>query len=177
MTQTYLGVKLVDGTPMTRLAYNQYRGWELPTDEDGADAGYLVEYLDGGAPNHPDHKGYISWSPTAVFEGSYRPTTGLPFGLAIEALKKGARITRPSWNGKGMWLVLVKEGHYDVGCRTVDYRTDCSPEDGPSTKLAPWIGMRTAQRLFTPWAPAQSDVLADDWQIVSREAALQAPAQ
>lgn len=71
MTQHYIGTKLTIGTAMTRLAYNEYRGWTLPADENGADDGYLVEYLDGGQANHPDHKGYISWSPKAVHEGAY----------------------------------------------------------------------------------------------------------
>jgi hypothetical protein len=69
--QMYIGTKQIIATPMDRLAYTQYRGWELPADEDGSDEGYLVEYLDGGQPNHPDHKGYISWSPKDVFERTY----------------------------------------------------------------------------------------------------------
>jgi len=57
--------------PMTRLEYNVYRGWELPEDENGADEGYLVEYLDGGEPNVEGHKGYVSWSPKAQFDKGY----------------------------------------------------------------------------------------------------------
>jgi hypothetical protein len=57
---------------MTRLEYNLYRNWTLPSDENGDDEGYLVEYVDGGDSNHPDHKGYISWSPKSVFENSYK---------------------------------------------------------------------------------------------------------
>lgn len=67
MSRTYIGTKLVKGEPMNRLAYNDYRGWALPADENGADEGYLVEYLDGGKPNHPDHAGYISWCPVEQF--------------------------------------------------------------------------------------------------------------
>ena len=53
--QLHIGTKQVTATPMTRLAYNEYRGWTVPADENGADAGYLVEYLDGGTPNrHAD---------------------------------------------------------------------------------------------------------------------------
>lgn len=66
----YVGTKLVKGLAMSRLAYNQYRGWALPADENGADAGYLVEYMDGGEPNHPGHDGYISWSPAEQFENA-----------------------------------------------------------------------------------------------------------
>lgn len=71
MRQHYIGTKLVIALAMTRLTYNQYRGWELPANEDGNDDGYLVEYTDGGAPNHPDHAGYISWSPKAQFDAGY----------------------------------------------------------------------------------------------------------
>lgn len=73
MTQHYVGTKQVIGLPMTRQAYNDYRGWQLPANENGADEGYLVEYVDGGPANDPRHVGYISWSPKDVFEGSYLP--------------------------------------------------------------------------------------------------------
>lgn len=67
----FVGTKIINAIAMTRLAYNDLRGWELPADENGDDEGYLVEYLDGGQANHPDYAGYISWSPKAVFEKAY----------------------------------------------------------------------------------------------------------
>lgn len=70
-TARYIGTKLVSATPMTRGEYNEYRGWRLPADEDGRDAGYLVEYHNGGTPNHPNHAGYISWSPKAQFDNAH----------------------------------------------------------------------------------------------------------
>lgn len=57
--------------PMTLLEYNVYRGWELPEDANGADEGYLVEYLDGGEPNVEGHVGYVSWSPKEQFDNGY----------------------------------------------------------------------------------------------------------
>jgi hypothetical protein len=68
----YIGTKAVRATPMTRLAYTQLRGWMLPDDENGADEGFLVEYIDGGQANHPAFEGYVSWSPKEVFERAYR---------------------------------------------------------------------------------------------------------
>ena len=41
--KTYIGTKLIRALPMTRAAYNEFRGWQLPADENGDDAGYLVE--------------------------------------------------------------------------------------------------------------------------------------
>lgn len=72
----YEGTKRLLAQPMTRGAYNQYRGWETPADENPADPGYLVEYQDGGKPNCPRHAGYISWSPADVFERSYKEVPG-----------------------------------------------------------------------------------------------------
>lgn len=69
--QTYIGTKVVHAVPMTRQEYNDFRGWVLPVDEDGSDAGFLVQYTDGGKGNVPGFSGYISWSPSDVFLGSY----------------------------------------------------------------------------------------------------------
>lgn len=70
--------KRVRAKPMTRAEYLALRGWPLPADENPADAGYLVEYLDGGKANHPDFENYISWSPASVFEAGYKP---VPLGF------------------------------------------------------------------------------------------------
>lgn len=67
----YIGTKMINAEAMTRAAYNTFRGWELPADENGEDDGYLVEYLDGGKPNVPTHKGYVSWSPKEQFDSAY----------------------------------------------------------------------------------------------------------
>jgi|Deesub1362A_J573_1020465.scaffolds.fasta_scaffold48497_1 hypothetical protein len=67
--------KEVKANPMNRLDYNEYRGWELPEDENGDDEGYLVEYVDGGKPNDSRHEGYISWSPKEQFDNGYSEVT------------------------------------------------------------------------------------------------------
>lgn len=68
----YEGTKRLHAQPMSRGEYNAYRGWEVPAGENPADAGYLVEYQDGGKANDSRHAGYISWSPSDVFERSYK---------------------------------------------------------------------------------------------------------
>ena len=67
----YIGTKIIEATPMTRLAYNERRGWQLPADERGEDEGYLVVYI-GQESNLPGYNGYVSWSPKDVFEQSYQ---------------------------------------------------------------------------------------------------------
>lgn len=67
----FIGTKIVSARPMSRAEYNVYRGWKLPGNEDGRDAGYLVEYNDGGQQNDERHQGYISWSPAEQFERAH----------------------------------------------------------------------------------------------------------
>lgn len=68
---TYVGTKVIHAQPMSRLAYNQLRGWDLPADENGDDEGFLVEYADGQRPNVLGYNGYVSWSPSDVFHNAY----------------------------------------------------------------------------------------------------------
>lgn len=70
----YKSLKCVQARPMTRGAYNELQGWTIPPDEDPKDEGYLVEYLDGGKPNHKDFANYISWSPKDVFDRNHKET-------------------------------------------------------------------------------------------------------
>ena len=167
--QTYIGTKLIKAVPMTRLAYNQLRGWALPADENGDDAGYLVEYTDGGKPNLEGYAGYVSWSPAEQFASAYRETIGLTFGLAIEALKKGQKVARAGWNGKGMWLVLVP-GSKDVALRSgTPYEKALG--DIPSIEILPHIDMWTTnsagRRAMLPgWLASQTDMISEDWQIL-----------
>ncbi len=153
--QQYIGVKLINAKPMNRADYNTLRGWQLPADEDGADTGYLVEYLDGGKANHPHFEGYISWSPKEVFDRADGLVTGMTFGLALEAIKRGERVARAGWNGKGMWLSFVGGNEYKV-----ESFIACQQH-------LPWIGMKTADDKFVPWLASQTDVLASDWQILN----------
>jgi len=105
--KTYYGTKKILARPMTRQEYYDYRGWAQSDDENGDDAGYLVEYPDGGQSNHPEHDGYISWSPADVFDRAYQPTDAMTFGHALEAMKGGHRVARAGWNGKGMWVAMT----------------------------------------------------------------------
>lgn len=82
--KSYLGTKAILAQPMTLGEYNSYRGWDMPENEEPETPGYFIEYTDGGKPNHPDHKGYISWSPADVFERSYKPSDTFQARLIIE---------------------------------------------------------------------------------------------
>lgn len=169
--QEFYGTKKIAAKPMTRLEYNTFRGWDLPDNENGSDEGYLVEYLDGGKPNVEGFAGYISWSPKEQFENAYTPTNAMSFGHALVALKAGKKVARAGWNGKGMFLILVG-GTKDA--RLVDgtpYHVALfNKKTGEETNIAtinPHIDMKTATGEFQPgWLASQTDMLANDWQIV-----------
>jgi hypothetical protein len=164
----FIGTKIIIAEAMTRAAYVAFRGWQLPADENGADEGYLVEYEPDGKPNVPGRDGYVSWTPKSAFDNAYRPCTAMTFGLAIEALKRGQRVARAGWNGKGMWLILVP------GTPKADLRegTPYAKALGqPSCEILPHIDMWTVnaegRRAMLPgWLASQSDMLAEDWLIV-----------
>lgn len=151
--KTFIGTKVIQARPMTRGEYNDYRGWTLPENEDSEDAGMLVEYVDGGKSNDIRHNGYISWSPLEVFNRAYRPVTGITFGIAIEALKHGLKVSRSGWNGKGLWLQLHKPA--PTSMMTLPFIYMCYPDDAKTTP-----GARV------PWLASQTDMLAEDWEII-----------
>ena len=165
----YIGTKEVKAMPMNLGEYNQYRGWDIPEDEDPATEGYLVEYINGGGPNHPSHKGYISWSPKEVFEESYFETSGMTFGQAIEAAKLGYRIAREGWNGRGMWVIYNPESDGKV----IDMAPGSVYEShGIShAEILPHFDMYTinaeGRRAMLPgWLASQTDMISDDWGVV-----------
>ena len=162
MSDLYIGTKMVNAEPMTRAEYNAFRGWELPADENGDDEGYLVEYLDGGKPNTTTHAGYVSWSPKEQFDNAYRKTSGMSFGLAVEAVKKGKKIARAGWNGKGMFLFLVPGSTFKVNRAPL---LGIYPE-GTEINYHAHIDMKTVDGTIVPWLASQTDVLADDWIVV-----------
>ena len=160
--KTFIGTKIINAKPMTRLEYNQFRGWELPADENGDDEGFLVEYIDGGKANTAEYVGYVSWSPKDVFERAYRPTQGMTFGEAIEALKTGQKVARAGWNGKGMFLFLVPGSTFKVNRPPL---MGIYPE-GTEINYRPHVDLKGVDGSVSTWNPTCNDVLAEDWEIV-----------
>lgn len=75
----------------------------------------------------------------------YNATTGeMDFGLALDSLKNGNKLSRTGWNGKGMWIHMQRPGEN-------------------SKMTLPYIYMHTADKHFIPWLASQTDILADDW--------------
>lgn len=158
--QFFIGTKRINAEPMTRLEYNQFRGWELPSDENGDDDGYLVEYVDSPKANTADYAGYVSWSPRAEFEAAYRSNGNLTFGHAIDMMKRGHAVTREGWNGKGMFLYYVPANSYAA-------QTQAARDTfGDMVPYRAYIAMKTVNNEVVPWVASQSDILEDDWLVL-----------
>lgn len=170
---------------LTRQQYYDYILLKLPPDEVGDDNGVFVNWSDGSdswepkvsmikpdddglvfyigtktirakpqdnIDGQPGYKvvyadGYESWSPKDVFEAAYQTTDAMSFGHAVEALKENQFVARAGWNGKGMWLGY--EPFNQV------------------RNMLPFIFMKTVTDEHVPWLASQTDILAEDWMIVS----------
>lgn len=162
ITKKYIGTKVIQALPMNRKEYNTYRGWTIPEDENPEDEGYLVKYSDG----------YISWSPKAQFEHSYKAFDGgVPFGSAIELMKMGFKVARKGWNGKGMFIYIQDGSNpYFNDLKSVIQshliNTSCVDESGKVT-ICPHIDMKAADgSIVVGWLASQTDMLSDDWMVV-----------
>lgn len=155
MVKQYIGTKMIKAKPMDRGDYNKYRGWNIPKDENPADEGYLVMYSDG----------YESWSPKKQFEEAYRDCMGMTFGMALELLKKGCKVAREGWNGKGMFVVYQKGYPDGIPCNKQTAEA-WSMNEGDLFKCNPYLQIKQVNGSHSMWVPSIGDVLAEDWIIV-----------
>lgn len=77
----------------------------------------------------------------------------LSFSNALDLLKDGQRLQRAGWNGKGMYIF-----------RVVTWTYAGRGEGGEH--VLPFIAMKTADSKVVPWLCSQTDMLANDWQVL-----------
>ena len=157
----YVRMHQVEAEPMTRGEYNKKRGWELPANENPNDEGYIVSYPDG----------YVSWCPRAQFEAAGRPCDVMTFGMAIEAMKRGKKVSRKGWNGKGMFLWLKPSTQIKAEWCKDEKLKGLVEENGGEILGLGTVCMYThdstgRKAILTGWIASQTDMLAEDWMIV-----------
>ena len=83
------------------------------------------------------------------------------FGQAIEALKAGKKVARDGWNGRGMFLFIMKGGLSGTEVHNQHGYLD------EHIEIQDCICMKTAQNtVCVGWLASQTDMLAEDWEIV-----------
>ena len=154
----YIGTKIILAEPAKRFWFENGEKLVVSDSEDtpqraieaiAGDTGYKVVYPDG----------YESWSPKDVFEASYRETSGMSFGLAIEAAKMGKKIARAGWNGKSQYVELAYCISYKDNAAEIVNVNHCNI----GNKALAFVGTSGVQM---GWLASQADMLADDWEVV-----------
>lgn len=101
--------------------------------------------------------------------------SNLCFGDAIKALKNLHFVCRAGWNCRGEYLWLLPAANVKAEwCREPHLKAAAEANGGEIECLGS-IRMMTADRkVLTGWLASQTDILADDWQIVDPNAFAQA---
>ena len=78
------------------------------------------------------------------------------FGEAIKALKNGEKVCRCGWNGEGIFLMLqIPDEHSKMTSPYIYIDTSNLRTENPN-----------APKVVVPWLASQTDMLADDWDIL-----------
>lgn len=91
--------------------------------------------------------------------GDAYPSTNMTFGQAIEALKGGSRVRRKGWNGKGIFIELQRPDEHSKMTHPYIYIDSTGLQtDNPF-----------APKNRVPWLASQTDMLAEDWEVVEED--------
>lgn len=84
------------------------------------------------------------------------------FSWALQRLKSGDKVQRTGWNGKGMFVFLVPGSTFTVNREPLLSIMG----EGTQVDYHAHIDMKTADNKVVPWLASQTDILAEDWELV-----------
>lgn len=93
----------------------------------------------------------------------------MTFGQALEAVKQGKKIARSGWNGKNMWVAMKKGKVLDLAKHDIwtQHVKDVAVANGGTVEILSYLTMKTVDnKIVMGWLASQTDMLADDWEIV-----------
>ncbi len=164
--EKYIGTKIIHACSITREDAEKHLGRSVGGTKTGD--GYLVEYEDG----------YQAWSPLDAFDAAYRRTDGMPYGLAIEAMKKGHFVAFCGWKEADQFIYFVEGTTVPIE----NLRGNCAKAIAASANTAPvqdicgHIDMKAADgSIIVGWSPSQREMLTDGWYIVGKSGLSQIP--
>lgn len=91
------------------------------------------------------------------------PSSVCGFGDALAFMRAGMRVRRRGWNGKGMFVYLVRGSVFEVNRAPL---LGIYPE-GTVVGYRAHIDMRDATGCCVPWLASQTDLLAEDWEVAT----------
>lgn len=82
------------------------------------------------------------------------------FADALEAvLNASLPIARESWNGKGMFVYAVSGNSYEATSIVAKGHWG----EGMKVPYSPYLAIKGADGVVSPWVPSQQDLFAHDW--------------
>ena len=84
------------------------------------------------------------------------------FGEALKKLKEGRKVRRKGCNGKGMFIYYVPKGEYKP-CTVI---AEQLVNENGLVEYGAYIAIKTVQGKVVPWLASQTDILAEDWEVV-----------
>lgn len=126
--------------------------WQCNVAMAAYDAGCPIGVANEGAARFLQILAGVDTRKHPCFADTQTGHNGLTFGLALESLKRGKKVARAGWNGKGMWACLIHPG--DAMHLGFD--------------MQPCFGLKNAAGDMQPgWVPSIGDCLAEDWQVIA----------
>ena len=153
----YIGTKVVEARPMNEIDAESVGYARKNIDNHEWREGYHVRYT------NPDGSTYDSWSPKSVFEEAYHEVGSVNFGKAINLLKSGLAVRRKCWSGN-KFLYYVPMASYQA---MTNIAKSIANKDG-KVLYKEYIAIRCKDGDVGFYTPTQCDVLADDWEVVSK---------
>ena len=91
----------------------------------------------------------------------------MTFGEAVEHLKNGKRVARRGWIGRGMYLWLLPAAMVKAEWCREQHLKEVAEANGGEIECLGSIRMMTAdKKVLTGWLASQTDVLAEDWELI-----------
>ena len=87
----------------------------------------------------------------------------MKFSEILDELENGCIAAREGWNGKNMYIFLVKG---DAVKQAIYERYGDPENDCPILDVCNAIYMKTADDKLVTWVASQTDMLANDWSIL-----------
>ena len=100
-------------------------------------------------------------------ENAWQQLETMDFGDALKALKAGARVRRKNWDCVGAFLWLKPATNVKAEWCKDTLLKELAEKAGGEIPASDTICMFTAQHsILTGWIPQQSDMFAEDWEVV-----------
>lgn len=87
------------------------------------------------------------------------------FGEALKYLKRGFKVARKGWNGKGMFVVYQKAYPQGIPCNKQTAEA-WGMNEGDLFICNPYLQIKQVDGSHSMWVPSIGDVLAEDWMFV-----------